>query len=61
NEIATHNLTPELAKTFLRASSPDDRQLLNKLSIKSDVWSFGIFLWTLFLKCKYLFDITLLI
>ncbi|CAF0830837.1 unnamed protein product [Adineta steineri] len=52
NEIATHNLTPELAKTFLRASSPDDRQLLNKLSIKSDVWSFGIFLWTLFLKCR---------
>ncbi|CAF0895692.1 unnamed protein product [Adineta ricciae] len=52
NEIATHNLTPELARAFLRASTPDERLLLNKSSIKSDVWSFGIFLWTLFLKCR---------
>ncbi|UJR28561.1 hypothetical protein I4U23_009794 [Adineta vaga] len=52
NELATHNLTPELARAFLRASTPDERLLLNKSSIKSDVWSFGIFLWTLFLKCR---------
>ncbi|CAF3221282.1 unnamed protein product [Rotaria socialis] len=52
NEIATHNLTPELARAILRASNPDERILLNKSSIKSDVWSFGIFLWTLFLKCR---------
>ncbi|CAF3375104.1 unnamed protein product [Rotaria socialis] len=52
SEIATHNLTPELAKAFLCASTPDERLLLNKASIKADVWSFGIFLWTLFLKCR---------
>ncbi|CAF1076010.1 unnamed protein product [Rotaria sp. Silwood1] len=52
NELATHNLTPELARAILRASTPDERLLLNKTSIKSDVWSFGIFLWTLFLKCR---------
>ncbi|CAF1068038.1 unnamed protein product [Adineta steineri] len=52
NELATHNLTPELARAFLRASTPDERLLLNKSSLKSDVWSFGIFLWTLFLKCQ---------
>ncbi|CAF2918609.1 unnamed protein product [Rotaria sp. Silwood2] len=52
NELATHNLTPELARAILRASTPDERILLNKASIKSDVWSFGIFLWTLFLKCR---------
>ncbi|CAF1023509.1 unnamed protein product [Adineta ricciae] len=52
NELATHNLTPELAKVYLRASSTGEHLALNKSSIKSDVWSFGIFLWTLFLKCR---------
>ncbi|CAF4391290.1 unnamed protein product [Rotaria sp. Silwood2] len=51
-EIATHNLTPELAKAFIRVLNPDERLILNKSSTKSDVWSFGIFLWTLFLKCR---------
>ncbi|CAF4368285.1 unnamed protein product, partial [Rotaria sordida] len=37
NELATHNLTPELARAILRASTPDERILLNKSSIKSDV------------------------
>ncbi len=37
NELATHNLTPELARAFLRASTPDERILLNKPSMKSDV------------------------
>jgi len=52
NELATHNLTPELARAVLHASTPDERLLLNKSSMKADVWSFGIFLWTLFLKCR---------
>ncbi|CAF4523047.1 unnamed protein product [Rotaria sp. Silwood1] len=52
NEIVTHNLTPELARAFLRVLSLDERLLLNKSSMKSNVWSFGIFLWELFLKCR---------
>ncbi|CAF1308987.1 unnamed protein product, partial [Didymodactylos carnosus] len=55
NSTATHNLTPELATAMLRNSlnNRDENLLLNKSSMKADVWSFGIFLWCLFLKCKY--------
>ena len=37
NELATHNLTPELARAVLHASTPDERLLLNKSSMKADV------------------------
>ncbi|CAF0763540.1 unnamed protein product, partial [Didymodactylos carnosus] len=54
NSTATHNLTPELATAMLRNSSNGgENLLLNKSSMNADVWSFGIFLWCLFLKCKY--------